>query len=87
MSDKNVYDVSKSDISINENTKANSFSNEATTIQGPMGDNNEIQLQKARTMEMLTNDCDILTARIIQIEISREDCKKFLYVMATHSIT
>ena len=38
----NVYDGSQSDVSIDENTTVKSFNNEVTTVQGPMGDNNEI---------------------------------------------
>ena len=50
MPNENVYDVSQSDISINENTTVNSYNNEIATVQDPMGDNNEIKLQKACTM-------------------------------------
>ena len=61
MPDDNVYDVSQSDISINENTTVNSFNNEVKTVQGPTGDNNEIKLWKAWTMEMPMNNGYIST--------------------------
>ena len=48
----NVYNVSQSNVSINENTTVNSFDSKVTTVQGPMDDNNEIKSWKACTMEM-----------------------------------
>ena len=54
--EENVHDVSQSDISINENTTGNSFDNEVTTVQDPMGDDNEIELQKAWTMVLKWGD-------------------------------
>ena len=69
--DKNVYDVSQS--------------NEVATIQGPMGDSNEIKSQKACTMEMLMNDGDILMTIMIELKLANEDYKKLLYTRATHS--
>ena len=80
-----IYDVSQSDVSINENTTANSFNNGIATVQGPMGDNNEIKLWKAWTMEMPLNDGDILMTVVFGIEQERGDYKKFLYVRATNS--
>ena len=85
MPDENVYDVSQSDISINENTTVNSFNNEATIIQGPMGDKNEIKSQKVWTMEMLTNNGDISMTRMIEIKQARDDYKKVLYGRTIHS--
>ena len=75
--DKNVHDVSQSDISINENTTGNSFNNEVATVK--------IELQKAWTMEMLTNDGNILTTMMNGLKQAREDYKKFLYARAIHS--
>ena len=83
--DKNVYDVSQNDVSINENTAVNSFNNEATKVQGPMGDNNKIKLRKAWTVEMPTNDGNILMTTMTGLEQAREDYKKFLYARAIHS--
>ena len=37
MPDKNVHDVSQSDILLNENPIRNTFNNEATVVQGPAG--------------------------------------------------
>ena len=51
--------VSQSDTSINENHTENSFNNVTTVVQGPSDDNDENELQKAWTMEMLMNDGDI----------------------------
>ena len=59
MPDKNVHNVSQSDASLNENPTGNTFNNEVTVVQGPTGDDDEIKLQKAWTIQMLTNDGDI----------------------------
>ena len=82
---KDVYNVSQSDISMNENTTVNSFINEVTTIQGPMDDNNEIESWNVCTMEMLTNNGDISTTAMIELKQAREDYKKFLYARAIDS--
>ena len=84
MPDKNVYDVSQSDVSINENTTVNLFNDKGTTVQGPTDDNNEIELQKACTMEMVMNDSDILTTTMTEHEQAKENHTKFLYVRAIH---
>ena len=74
-----------SDISINENTTLNSFNNKVAPVQGPMGDNDEIKLQKAWTMEMPMNDGDISITAMIGIKQEWEDYKKFLYATDAHS--
>ena len=79
MPDKNVHNVSQSDISLNENATRNSFNNEVTTVQGPMGDDNKIKSQKAWTMKMLMNDSNISMTTMNGLKQSREDYKKFLY--------
>ena len=61
MPDENVHNVSQSDILLNENHTRNTFNNEATVVQGPTGNDDEIKSQKAWTMEMPTNDGDIST--------------------------
>ena len=61
MPDRNVHDISQSDVSLNENPTGNTFNYEVTTLQGPMGDDDEIESQKVWTMEMPTNDGNILT--------------------------
>ena len=72
MPNENVYDLSQSDVSINENTTVNSFNNEGTTVQCPMDDNNEIELQKACTMEMSMNDGNISMTAMIEHEHNRQ---------------
>ena len=80
-----MYDISQSNVSLNENSAENLFSDEATTIQGPMDDNKKIESQKACTMEMLMNDSDILMTTMIEHEQAKENHKKFLYAKAIHS--
>ena len=54
-------------------------------VQGPSDDNDENELQKAWTMEMLTNDSDISMSMMNEPEqVSKED-KKFLYARTLHS--
>ena len=54
-------------------------------VQGPSDDNDENELQKAWTMEMLTNDGNISTSMTNEQEqVSKED-KKFLYARAIDS--
>ena len=74
-----MYDISQSDVSINENTTVNLFNDEGTNVQGPTDDNNEIELQEACTMEMTMNDGDILMTTMIEHEQAKENHKKFLY--------
>ena len=50
-----------------------------------MSDSNEIELQKAWTMEMLTIDDDISTTMMDGLKQARQDYKKFLYARAKHS--
>ena len=47
MPDENVNNVSQSDILLNENPTRNTFNNKATIVQGPTGDNDEIELWKS----------------------------------------
>ena len=63
----------------------NTFNNEATIVQGPMGDDDKIELQKAWTMEMLMNDSDISTTMMSQLEQVSRDYKNFLYARVTLS--
>ena len=57
----------------------------ATVVQGPTGDDDENELQKAWMVEMLMNDSDISTTTMNGLEQGREDYKKFLFARATHS--
>ena len=54
-------------------------------VQGPSDDNVENKLQKAWTMEMLTNDGDISMSMMNEPEQVSEEDKKFLYARAVHS--
>ena len=85
MPNENIHNISQSDISLNENHTRNTYNNEATVVQGPTGDNDEIKLWKAWMMEMLTNDSDISTTMTYGLEQVSRDYKKFLYARATHS--
>ena len=50
-----------------------------------MDDDDENESQKAWTMEMLTNDGDILTNTMNEEESMSDDKKRFLYARAVHS--
>ena len=54
-------------------------------VQGPSDDNDENELQKAWTMEMLMNDGDISMSMMNEQEQVSEGDKKFLYASAVHS--
>ena len=54
-------------------------------VQDPSDDNDRNELQKAWTMEMLTNDGDISTSMTNEQEQVSEQDKKFLYARAVHS--
>ena len=43
MPDENIHDISQNDVLLNENPTRNTFNNEATIVQGPMGDDDEIE--------------------------------------------
>ena len=83
--EENVYDISHSDVSINENSTANLFIDKATTVQGPMRNNKKIESQKACTMEMMMNNGNILMTTMIEHEQAKENHKKFLYARAIHA--
>ena len=53
--------------------------------QGPADDDDENELRKAWTMEMLMNDDDISTNLMNEEESMSEDEKKILYARAVHS--
>ena len=85
MPNENVHDVSQSDILLNENPARNTFNNEATTGQGPMGGDDVIELQKAWMMKMPMNDSNISMTTTSGPEQAHGDYKKFLYARVTHS--
>ena len=64
----------------------NTFNDEATIVQGPMGDNDKIESWKAWTMEMPMNDGNISSTTVNGLEQANRDYKKFLYARGTHSI-
>ena len=82
---KNIHNVSQSDVSLNENPIGNAFNNVATVVQGPTDEDDENKSQKAWTMEMLTNDSNISMTMMNGLEQVSEDYKKFLYARTTHS--
>ena len=70
---------------LNEKPTENAFNNVATVVQGPTGDDDENELWKAWTMEMLMSDSDISMTMMNGPEKMSEDYKKFLYARVTHS--
>ena len=60
--DGKPHGVSQSDTSINENHTVESINKSTMLVQGPSDDDNENELRKAWTMEMLTNDGNISTS-------------------------
>ena len=58
---------------------------ETNTVQGPISNNEENELQKAWTMEMPTMDSDISMTEADEEERIEESNKKFLYARAVHS--
>ena len=76
---------SQSDTSISETRTVKSINKSTMEAQGPMDDDDENELCKVWTMEMLTNDGDISTNIMNEQESMSEDDKKFLYVRAVHS--
>ena len=85
MTDENIHDISQSDILLNENPTRNTFNNEATIVQGPMGDDDEMKLQKAWMMEMLKTDGNISMTMMSGVGQANRDYQKFLYASTTHS--
>ena len=53
--------------------------------KAPTNDDDENELHKAWTIEMLTNDGDISMSMMNEVELISEDDKKFLYARAVHS--
>ena len=85
MPNENIHDISQSDVLLNENPTGNTFNDEVTIVQGPMGDDDKIELQKVWTMEMLMSNSDISMTMTNGLEQAKEDHKKFLYARAIHS--
>ena len=83
--DKNIHNISQSDVLLNKNPTRNTFNNEGTIVQGAMGDDDKIKSRKVWMMEMLMNNSNISTTTISGSEQANRDYKKFLYARATHS--
>ena len=83
--DEKPHGVSQSDTSINENHTVDSFNKVTTGVQGPLDDNDENELWKAWTMEMLMNDSNISMSMTNEPEQVTKENKKFLYARAVHS--
>ena len=79
-----AHGVSQSDTSIDENCTENPLNKITTVVQGPSDDNDKNELQKAWTMEMLTNNGDISTSMMNEPEQVSEEDKKFLYARTIH---
>ena len=83
--DKKSDSDSQSDTPIREKSTVKSINKSALVAQGPADDDDENELRKVWTMEMLTNISNILTNTMNEEESMSEDEKKFLYARAVHS--
>ena len=83
--DKKSDDYNQSDAPINKRSTVNSINESTLEVQGPMDYDNENELRKAWTMEMLTNDSDISANTMNKVESMSDDEKMFLYARAVHS--
>ena len=83
--DDNAPGVSQSDTLINENHTENAFNKVIMAVQGPSDDNDENELRKAWTMEMLMNNGNISMSMMNEQEQVSEEDKKFLYARTIHS--
>ena len=75
----------QNDTPISEESTVNPINKSTVVAQGPVDDDDKNESQKAWTMEMLTNDSDILTYMINEEESMSDDEKRFLYARAVHS--
>ena len=83
--DKKPNGDSQSDILISEKSTVKSINKSTLVAQGPADDDDENELRKVWTMEMLTNDGDISMSMMNEEESMSEDEKKFLYARAVHT--
>ena len=83
--DKKSDDCNQSDASINKMSTVNSINKSMPEVQGPMDDDNENELQKAWTMEMLMIDGNISANTMNEEESMSDNEKMFLYARAVHS--
>ena len=83
--DKKSDDYYRSDAPINKRSTVNSVNELTSEVQGSMDDDNENELRKAWTMEMLTNNGDISVNMTNEVESMSDDENMFLYTRAVHS--
>ena len=82
---ENVHNRSQRHNEINENDREMAINKETNTVQGPISNDKENELQKAWTMEMLMMDGNISTTEADEQERIDESNKKFLYARAMHT--
>ena len=82
---EDVHNLSRSHNAINGIDCEEAINKETYTIQGPTSYYEEIELQKAWTMEMLMINDDISTTEADEQEQIEESNKKFLYARAVHA--
>ena len=75
----------QSDTPLSEKSTLNSIHKSTLVAQGPADDDDDNELRKAWTIEMLTNNGDILTNTMNEEESMSDDEKRFLYTRAVHS--
>ena len=83
--DKKSDGDNQSDTPISEKSTVSIINKSTLVAQGPADDDDENEPRKAWTMEVLTNDGDILTNMMNEEELMNDDEKRFLYARAVHS--
>ena len=83
--DKKPDGDSQCDAPISEKSTVKSNNKSTLVAHGRADDDDENESQKVWTMEMLTNDGDILTNTMNEEESMSEDEKTFLYTRAVHT--
>ena len=82
---ESLHNISLSNSAINETDWVKEIDKETNTVQGPSSYDEEMESQKAWTMEMPMMDSDISTTEADEKEQIDESQKKFLYARAIHS--
>ena len=83
--DKKSDNYDQSDAPISKRSAVNLINKSTSEVQGPGDDDNKNELRKAWTMQMLTNDSNILTNMMNEVESMSDDEKMFLYTRVVHS--
>ena len=83
--DKKSDSNNQNDTPICEKSTVNSINKSTLVAQGPADDDDENELHKVWTMEMLTNDSEMSTNMMNEEESMRDDEKRLLYARAVHS--